>query len=192
MTSTGSPWRRRASTTSTSTRQGGRLPVLDRRRHRHRRLLRRRQSDRPGLARRDPGPLPGHGGRGLRRPGKPVRGEKGELVCTKPFPSMPVGFWDDPDGARYRAAYFERFPRRLVPRRLRRADRARRHRSSTAAPTRPSTRAACASARRRSTARSSSWRRSRRAIVIGQDWEGDVRVVLFVRLREGAGRSTRI
>jgi len=42
--------------------------------------------------------------------GKPVRGEKGELVCTKPFPSMPVGFWNDPDGARYRAAYFEDFP----------------------------------------------------------------------------------
>jgi acetoacetyl-CoA synthetase len=42
--------------------------------------------------------------------GKPVRGEKGELVCTAPFPAMPVGFWNDPDGAKYRAAYFERFP----------------------------------------------------------------------------------
>ena len=31
--------------------------------------------------------------------GRPVRGEKGELVCTAPFPSMPVGFWNDPDGA---------------------------------------------------------------------------------------------
>ena len=36
-------------------------------------------------------------------------GEKGELVCTRPFPSMPVSFWNDPDGAKYRAAYFERF-----------------------------------------------------------------------------------
>jgi acetoacetyl-CoA synthetase len=36
--------------------------------------------------------------------------EAGELVCTMPFPSMPVGFWNDPDNARYRAAYFERFP----------------------------------------------------------------------------------
>ncbi len=35
---------------------------------------------------------------------------KGELVCTRPFPSMPIGFLNDPDGARYRAAYFERFP----------------------------------------------------------------------------------
>lgn len=40
---------------------------------------------------------------------RPVRGEKGELVCTRPFPVMPVGFWNDPDGARYRAAYFGRF-----------------------------------------------------------------------------------
>jgi acetoacetyl-CoA synthetase len=36
-------------------------------------------------------------------------GEKGELVCTKPFPCMPLGFWNDPQGARYSAAYFERF-----------------------------------------------------------------------------------
>ena len=42
--------------------------------------------------------------------GRSVRGEKGELVCTAPFPSMPVGFWNDADGRQYRAAYFERFP----------------------------------------------------------------------------------
>jgi acetoacetyl-CoA synthetase len=42
--------------------------------------------------------------------GRPLRGERGELVCTRPFPSMPVGFWNDPDGRKYRAAYFERFP----------------------------------------------------------------------------------
>jgi len=41
--------------------------------------------------------------------GQPVRGEKGELVCARPFPVMPVGFWNDPDGAKYRAAYFGRF-----------------------------------------------------------------------------------
>ncbi|MBB4953899.1 acetoacetyl-CoA synthetase [Agrobacterium vitis] len=41
--------------------------------------------------------------------GKPVRGEKGELVCTKAFPSMPVMFWNDPGNAKYKAAYFERF-----------------------------------------------------------------------------------
>jgi acetoacetyl-CoA synthetase len=42
--------------------------------------------------------------------GRPVRGEPGELVCTKPFPSMPVQFWNDPDGSRYRGAYFDTYP----------------------------------------------------------------------------------
>jgi acetoacetyl-CoA synthetase len=42
--------------------------------------------------------------------GRPVRAERGELVCTAPFPSMPVGFWGDLDGRKYRAAYFERYP----------------------------------------------------------------------------------
>ncbi len=40
---------------------------------------------------------------------KPVRQEKGELVCTKPFPSMPIGFWNDPDSKKYKSAYFEEF-----------------------------------------------------------------------------------
>ncbi|MCE3230448.1 MAG: acetoacetyl-CoA synthetase [Alphaproteobacteria bacterium] len=42
--------------------------------------------------------------------GRPVVGEKGELVCTKPFPSQPLGFWNDPTGEKYHAAYFGRFP----------------------------------------------------------------------------------
>ena len=42
--------------------------------------------------------------------GQPLRGRQGELVCTAPFPSMPVGFWDDPGDVRYRAAYFETYP----------------------------------------------------------------------------------
>jgi acetoacetyl-CoA synthetase len=41
--------------------------------------------------------------------GQSITQEKGELVCTKPFPSMPIGFWNDKDGARYHAAYFEKF-----------------------------------------------------------------------------------
>ena len=41
--------------------------------------------------------------------GNPIEGEKGELVCTKAFPSMPIMFWNDPDGSKYRSAYFERF-----------------------------------------------------------------------------------
>ena len=42
--------------------------------------------------------------------GRPVVGEAGELVCTMPFPSMPVKFWNDPDGRKYHAAYFDRYP----------------------------------------------------------------------------------
>jgi len=42
--------------------------------------------------------------------GRPVVEEAGELVCTRPFPSMPVAFWNDPGGEKYRAAYFEHFP----------------------------------------------------------------------------------
>lgn len=41
--------------------------------------------------------------------GHPVKNESGELVCTKPFPSKPVGFWNDPEGTRYHDAYFNRF-----------------------------------------------------------------------------------
>jgi acetoacetyl-CoA synthetase len=56
--------------------------------------------------------------------GRPLIGEVGELVCTEPFPSMPLYFWNDPDDARYRESYFETYPGvwrhgdwvRLVPR----------------------------------------------------------------------------
>jgi len=42
--------------------------------------------------------------------GEPVVGEKGELVCTRPFPSMPLGFWNDRGDERYHAAYFDKYP----------------------------------------------------------------------------------
>jgi acetoacetyl-CoA synthetase len=42
--------------------------------------------------------------------GRAVVGKKGELVCTAPFPSMPVAFWNDPERRKYRGTYFERFP----------------------------------------------------------------------------------
>ena len=42
--------------------------------------------------------------------GESLVGEKGELVCCTPFPSMPVSFWDDPDDVKYRKTYFEKFP----------------------------------------------------------------------------------
>jgi len=42
--------------------------------------------------------------------GRSLINRKGELVCTAPFPSMPIYFWDDPDGAKYRKAYFNTYP----------------------------------------------------------------------------------
>src|SRR4029453_16563178 len=41
---------------------------------------------------------------------KPIPSGKGELVCAKPFPSMPIGFWNDPDGRKYHDAYFGHYP----------------------------------------------------------------------------------
>jgi acetoacetyl-CoA synthetase len=116
--------------------------------------------------------------------GNPVVGEKGELVCTAPFPSMPVAFWNDPSGQKYRDAYFARFDNTW-----------------------------CHGDYMELTARGTSIIYGRsdatlnpggvrigtaeiyrqveqlpevlESLVIGQDWDNDVRVVLFVRLREG-------
>jgi acetoacetyl-CoA synthetase len=116
--------------------------------------------------------------------GRPVRGERGELVCTAPFPSMPVGFWNDPDGARYRAAYFERFPGVW-------------HHGDYAALTGHggiiiygrSDAVLNPGGVRIGTAEIYSAVESlaevTEAIAVGQDWRDDVRVVLFVRLRAG-------
>ncbi|MCW2567416.1 MAG: acetoacetyl-CoA synthetase [Mycobacterium sp.] len=56
------------------------------------------------------GPCLGVAAQAYSEDGRPVVGELGELVITEPMPSMPVGFWGDTDGSRYRAAYFEHFP----------------------------------------------------------------------------------
>ncbi|MGA1769105.1 MAG: acetoacetate--CoA ligase [Steroidobacteraceae bacterium] len=116
--------------------------------------------------------------------GQSVVDEQGELVCTFPFPSMPVGFWDDPEGSRYRAAYFERFPgvwhhgdyARLTSRGglvvLGRSD---------AVLNPGGVRIGTAEIYRQVELLPEVLE----SVVIGQQWEGDVRVVLFVRLREG-------
>jgi acetoacetyl-CoA synthetase len=116
--------------------------------------------------------------------GQPVRGEKGELVCAAPFPSMPVGFWNDPDGARYRAAYFERFPgvwchgdyAEITPR-----DGMIIYGRSDAVLNPGGVRIGTAEIYRQVEQVDA----VEEAIAIGQDWDGDVRVVLFVRLRAG-------
>ncbi|MCP9972334.1 acetoacetate--CoA ligase [Actinomadura madurae] len=57
-----------------------------------------------------PGPVLGTAVAAFDGDGEPIRDQVGELVVTLPMPSMPVGFWNDPDGSRYRAAYFDTFP----------------------------------------------------------------------------------
>ncbi len=116
--------------------------------------------------------------------GRSVTGEPGELVCTRPFPSMPVAFWDDPSGEKYRAAYFAHFPGvwrhgdwveltahgGLVI-----------HGRSDATLNPGGVRIGTAEI----------YRQVERlpevleSLVVAQEWEEDVRIVLFVRLREG-------
>lgn len=116
--------------------------------------------------------------------GATVREGAGELVCTKSFPSMPVGFWKDDDGARYRKAYFERFPDvwhhgdfaewtphggMII------------HGRSDATLNPGGVRIGTAEIYRQV----EQLEEVVESIVIGQPWQDDVRVVLFVRLREG-------
>ena len=112
-------------------------------------------------------------------------GVAGELVCTRPFPSMPVGFWNDADGRRYRAAYFERFPGVWHH-----GDYATRtphggfviHGRSDATLNPGGVRIGTAEIYRQVDGLDE----VAESLVIGQPFEGDVRVVLFVRLRPGA------
>jgi acetoacetyl-CoA synthetase len=116
--------------------------------------------------------------------GRPLPHGKGELVCTKAFPSMPIAFWNDPDGSRYRAAYFERFPGvwchgdfaewtehdGLII-----------HGRSDATLNPGGVRIGTAEIY----AQVERIAEVLEAIAIGQDWDGDVRIVLFVRLAPG-------
>src|SRR3989475_708528 len=116
--------------------------------------------------------------------GRSVSNQKGELVCTKPFPSMPVGFWNDPDGAKYRAAYFDKYPNVW-----RHGDwcEATPHGGiiiygrSDAVLNPGGVRIGTAEIYRQV----EQLDEIVESLVIGQDWAGDVRVVLFVKLREG-------
>jgi acetoacetyl-CoA synthetase len=117
--------------------------------------------------------------------GRPLRGTKGELVCRKPFPSMPVMFWNDPDGAKYRKAYFERFANIWCH-----GDFAEVtehggiiiHGRSDATLNPGGVRIGTAEIY----AQVEQIPEVMEALAIGQDWDNDVRVVLFVRMRDGA------
>lgn len=116
--------------------------------------------------------------------GQAVTGEKGELVCAQHFTSMPIGFWNDADGEKFRAAYFDTFPGiwahgdyaeitehgGLVI-----------HGRSDAVLNPGGVRIGTAEIYRQV----EKVEQVLESIAIGQDWDGDVRVVLFVRLREG-------
>ena len=111
-------------------------------------------------------------------------GQKGELVCTAPFPTMPLGFWNDPGDAKYRAAYYERFPNawrhgdwsEVTPH-----DGLVIYGRSDAVLNPGGVRIGTAEIYRQV----EKLDEVVESIVIGQDWQKDVRVVLFVRLREG-------
>ncbi len=116
--------------------------------------------------------------------GQPVRGERGELVCTAPFPSMPVGFWNDPDGKKYRAAYFERFPNVWHHgdyATLTEHDGLIIHGRSDAVLNPGGVRIGTAEIY----AVVENMEEVAEALAVGQEWRGDVRVVLFVRLKPG-------
>jgi acetoacetyl-CoA synthetase len=116
--------------------------------------------------------------------GRHIEGERGELVCTKPFPSLPVRFWNDPDGRKYHAAYFERFPDvwchgdfaewtehgGIVI-----------HGRSDATLNPGGVRIGTAEIY----AQVEQIPEVLESIAVGQDWQNDVRIVLFVRLKDG-------
>lgn len=116
--------------------------------------------------------------------GHPVVGEQGELVCAAASPSMPVCFWDDPDGKKYRAAYFEHYPNiwrhgdyALLNERggmviYGRSD-------ATLNP--GGVRIGTAEIYRQV----EGIEEVEDSIVVGQNWLGDVRVILFVKMKPG-------
>ena len=116
--------------------------------------------------------------------GKPVREQKGELVCTKAFPSMPLQFWNDPGDQKYLAAYFERFDNIWCH-----GDFAEWtghdgiiiHGRSDATLNPGGVRIGTAEIYNQV----EQMPEITEALCIGQDWDHDVRVVLFVRLAEG-------
>lgn len=116
--------------------------------------------------------------------GRPVQSGKGELVCAAPFPCMPVGFWNDPDQKKYKTAYFEKYPNiwhhgdwveltehgGIIV-----------YGRSDAVLNPGGVRIGTAEIYRQV----EQLEEIQESIVIGQDWENDVRVILFVRLKPG-------
>jgi len=123
--------------------------------------------------------------------GKPLVGEQGELVCSAPFPSVPIGFWGDTDGSRFHGTYFARYPNvwwhgdlatitsrgGLVV-----------HGRSDAVLNPGGVRIGTAEIYRQV----EKIEEVAESIAIAQQWQDDVRIVLFVRLREGSTLDERL
>jgi len=116
--------------------------------------------------------------------GQPVRGDKGELVCTKAFPSMPIGFWKDDGDKKFFEAYFARFPNIWTHGDLVEITE---HQGvvvygrSDATLNPGGVRIGTAEIYRQV----EKLEQVVEALVVGQDWDADTRVVLFVRLKDG-------
>ncbi|HKU16409.1 MAG TPA: acetoacetate--CoA ligase [Steroidobacteraceae bacterium] len=123
--------------------------------------------------------------------GKPLRGEQGELVCSAPFPSVPIGLWGDTDGSRFRATYFARYPNvwwhgdlatitsrgGLIV-----------HGRSDAVLNPGGVRIGTAEIYRQIETIDA----IAESVAIAQQWHGDVRIVLFVRLRDGLALDEKL
>ena len=120
-----------------------------------------------------------------------VVGEKGELVCAAPFPAMPVGFWNDREGKKYRAAYFEKFPGVWCH-----GDYAEEtirggfiiYGRSDATLNPGGVRVGTAEIYRQVEAVPEVLE----SIAVGQSWQGDERVILFVKLRPGVALTPEL
>ena len=117
--------------------------------------------------------------------GTPLRGRKGELVCTRSFPSAPIWFWEDPDGAKYRAAYFDKHPEVWAHgdfAEVTAHDGLIVYGRSDATLNPGGVRIGTAEIYRQVEA----IEEVVDSVAIGQEWDGDTRIVLFIVLRQGA------
>ncbi len=123
--------------------------------------------------------------------GRPLLGEKGELVCTASFPSMPIYFWDDPDGSKYHRAYFDVYPgvwRHGDFIEITESGGVVIYGRSDATLNPGGVRIGTAEIYRQV----ETIEEIHDSLVVGQSWENDVRVVLFVKLREGCALTDEL
>lgn len=123
--------------------------------------------------------------------GHEVTEEKGELTCQSSFPSMPVGFWNDPEGRKYHKAYFEQFPNTWAHGdygELTASQGVIIHGRADAVLNPGGVRIGTAEIYRQV----EKVDEVLESIAIGQNWEDDIRVVLFVKLREGVSLNDQL